>query len=1802
MKSKNKSKKILSLLLALIMIAGTVPLSAVTAFAAMPTDSASWITIGGDGTTESDTELFNQLREAMSAGGDGTRYIRLGEDIDYASSSGYEVSSEHSIFVRGDVVFDLNGYRLESKITIKDLNLRLSPVWGTENITYNLFEIGQRPNYYDGKDHKLTVVDSRGKGEIHTDGYISSYEETSRSYANQVFNIFNVNEQAELIINASGATFRCGRSKKQWVSDEAHYTYNQICGSVVVLRSNTKLTVAGGKLQARGYNAIYKNTFSKDNRCAAIYTLKRGYEGGFEVRDATNVNINIIDGTFYGKGCADALSITPYDSNKVTIRSGTFDVFKLERVVVGAVSHDPKVVGGSYGEIGIPDDALDMNNSDIVIGGHNYSEDEDKDNSASDTHKTTTIKPKSNTKTPDDRILVENENGINSWNGEDSFVIKAKNGRAYFSDSDSAYLENDLQDSTFRYYLWTFTLYNAQTGEACNADPIERAYIEADRFVSFDITDFRSINGASAYRFESDKIDSYKIKAEVQEVWTGHHTYKPKFFNWFYVNEYSQSFTGVNVVEAAAAFDFSVTPEEYSTSTTNMYNITTENEEGMEYYFEFLEKNSRGTLTCNTYYRYCMLDSAGRTSLSPKQVIKTGTEYGENVEFGVSNHHGGPVYVTVEYVLKRSAYSTLASGVVTVSVTHPVYALNRMRYDLVTYSSIYDRDLVRETGAVTGAYEPVELGENNDAIIIKPNITADMTKFDTKDPLTGKTFDASDIKWQFSVDSDDYGKFIWNDVPDYEIVDYNVDGVTLPCVRTSRSAVYRMYYEWNGQTVYSPQPMLFKGISYEYNRIATVKTGDEFTGIYGKGANKLYLDINRDADWYTGGCTVDSIRISMMTKPSGAVTASTMKTLTDFTVDENGLIELVNTDNFFENSAGAVTGKYTFRVRVTGTNSDGTTYKVTTNRDVWYSQKTTDLNVYVNGTPIYEHDGINVPYILPADGNAFDFTYGYYPLNTQGNNIKKNSIKWTSSNSGVLKIDENTGRATALTPGTVTVNCSWTDEDGTVCASAARVSVPIAGFEINEIDYSPYVGQTLSEIDTGNVATVKSVWAYGGEKVTQNVSRYMTVELTSWNGNTSGGVNFQNATVSYNGDAYYGYTLTANVSRGYFFPVTVESDDTDIEYYVDTNLLQCNGLDNGEILSAEDYEAFAEWNMPYTVHIDYTDNTFEAMYADSMYIRLKHQPVTEDPDAVYLNEVNITVSEPAVGDNRYEGTTYDPMNEYLVLNVDGVLGSRKTDISCSYVSKLDIANMRGTGMPYDDASSEEAGALAVEYMSVWNTNSDYSEWYKPTKTYENGIYVHDVRLVFDGDGDSTDGSKVYVAKDANVFVNGRRIDYANVSYGTSKSSNGYGDSFVTLKYYFDVGEVSTVSSIDIDGIQPRQGDLPYKPNDAKLSSSFKDGTDASDKLEVESIEWFVDANNNGVFDKGEAVEAKFLEDGTYDAKKSTLWWDGTFLPGVEYSAHIEIGSDLEAMRFATDISVNCRGSEPVFDTSTSFNVKFGGDYYIRKISIKTSEGEDAAYPAKRDPLNLAKASKAFDITTVGVYKHWPYDGTTAYANIRFFYGSGNLMGDNLTEGKYFHEFSVTMKDSDYILDEDATVFVNGKNYGEAFASDRNEIAVERSERSLTGIYCFSTSGAVDVTLGGTVTSFGKNTDDVIIQLTADGEREPAYEVVVKGNSTTYSLSGIPGGKYKIAVMKNGHVAKSIVEDLYGANVTLDLSVNLIGDVNLDGAVDVLDVREVELAANEHITLEGYRFTVADMNGDKEINVQDYSSIVNTALS
>lgn len=1615
-----KSNRILSLILAIVMVAGIIPFSVISSYAALPTADASWTVVSGDKALD----RYYDLQEKLQSESTGTKYIRLDKNIEFEYQM-YKKGDKDilpQLVVKGDVVFDLNGHKIDIKYYNKDKET-------TINESMFLIEEG----------NKLTVVDSMGKGKIHTNSYIMSVGFAACNDGPNVYNIFEVNG-GELVINASGAEFECGRSKKQWVNDDfgsqggyLGYARNQVCGSVVLARSNSVITVIGGTLKGRGYENYRSRSFS--NRCAAIKAIKSGYYDKIE-----NITLNIVDGTFYGKGCADAINIPTTNNNNITVKSGTFDVFKLDKVTAGVVSPSvciETVANGSYGKIGIPDSALDTGSTDVVIGGHNYSEDEETDNSAVQTHKTTVISPKSNTKKVDDQITVQSTNGANAWNCKDSFIINARNGRDYFSEENRTNLDDDLQASTLSYDLWTFTLYDAKTGKKCNAEPVQLVGLKSGDTVQFDVASFKTSSGDSFWDSSQD-ISNYRIKVEVTEVWDGHNQYMAQFFNW-----YDFTITSIDINRAAEAMDFSISPIDSSNGDRNEYILHTDSEEGMEF---ILENNY--DVTCDCYYRYYTVDDSGKTLLSSKMVF-VGNEdipYGDTVTPYIPSVRGGPILFTVEYKFKNDATDSYD----TVTVSKLIFAMGWIEYDIVTDPDS-SKPEVMESGTFLSVTNRIELAKN-ETIILKPTYLSDATMVDIKDPKTGKTFDVNDIKWQYSVENNENGVAVWNDVPEDEIVDYDVNGVTLPCVKTRRTAQYRIYCDWNGQRYYTQQPLALKGITYYNERIATLSDGENISNQYGKGENKLILTINDDTDWYTSGCSIKKILFKIVSKPDGAGLATSMLNVKNYSdIMNDNTLTLPNCDTFFKDEASVAEGMYSFVAVIYGVDGNGSDYHVTTEaHNVWYGKNTTDMNLYVNGAPIYEHSEVQTPYILPADTNLFDFSYNYYPLDSYGTGVDKSSFRWISSDSSILKINEKTGQATALTPGTVNVIFSWNDNSGITYISNASVSVPVAGFELNELDYAKYAGQNVTDV-VDKIATVKSVWSCGGDKVTQNADRYVSARLTVWNGWSEGAVDFKNAKVSYNNNYRYGFEVRPNISNGYYFPVTAEVDDYDTEYYVDTNLLESNGLDNDVVQSVGNYETYTEWNTPYTVHIDRKTMTYETMYESGMYIRMYHTPVIEDPDADYLKEVNITINEPAVGDNRYEGKNYNQMNEYMVLNVSGILGDCKTDDSYSHVSKLDISNMKGTGKPYDDASVEDKSALALEYMSVWNT-PDYVTWYKPTKTYESGIYVHDIHLDFDST--AVDGSEIYVSKDASVFVNGRRIDYASVYYG-SDSSN------VNFKHYFDVGEVETASYIQVSGIKtPLSGEIPVGVDDCTVVA---DGV-TTDDIYFSKFIWFVDKNGNGDYDAGEEAKAVFSSDDTYDSDNSTLSSDGSFLEEVDYCLFVELHSD----------------------------------------SVR--------------------------------------------------------------------------------IDSDATIWFDGIN---------KSLTGEKS-----GVFTFAASKPIvsGVQVSGTVTSFGAETDEVIVQLVESGKTEASYEAVAKGNNASYSISNVAAGTYTMKVIKKAHATGEFTVKVDSSNLTQNVKIYLKGDVNLDGTVSVSDSTTLQKYLANGTIFDDMLFNISDTNGDGIVSVSDATLI------
>ena len=128
------------------------------------------------------------------------------------------------------------------------------------------------------------------------------------------------------------------------------------------------------------------------------------------------------------------------------------------------------------------------------------------------------------------------------------------------------------------------------------------------------------------------------------------------------------------------------------------------------------------------------------------------------------------------------------------------------------------------------------------------------------------------------------------------------------------------------------------------------------------------------------------------------------------------------------------------------------------------------------------------------------------------------------------------------------------------------------------------------------------------------------------------------------------------------------------------------------------------------------------------------------------------------------------------------------------------------------------------------------------------------------------------------------------------------------------------------------------------------------------------------------------------------------------------------------------------------------------------------------------------------------------------------------------------------------------------------------------------------TLSGTVKSFGSTTDPVTVQLFKSGSSSAAYNTTVKGNSASYTISGITPGTYTMKVSKKNHVTREYSVTVSAGTQTQNAQIHLRGDVNGDGAVNKTDA----LHLLKHTILPS-AYTInqsGDMNGDGAVNKAD----------
>lgn len=145
---------------------------------------------------------------------------------------------------------------------------------------------------------------------------------------------------------------------------------------------------------------------------------------------------------------------------------------------------------------------------------------------------------------------------------------------------------------------------------------------------------------------------------------------------------------------------------------------------------------------------------------------------------------------------------------------------------------------------------------------------------------------------------------------------------------------------------------------------------------------------------------------------------------------------------------------------------------------------------------------------------------------------------------------------------------------------------------------------------------------------------------------------------------------------------------------------------------------------------------------------------------------------------------------------------------------------------------------------------------------------------------------------------------------------------------------------------------------------------------------------------------------------------------------------------------------------------------------------------------------------------------------------------------------------------------------------------------------YTPASPTGVTVRGTVTSFGNDTDKVTIYLMEQGKTEASYETVVQGKTASYSITNVASGAYTMKVMKQNHVTREYTITVGSNNVTQNAEISLLGDVNMDGNVDADDVTallrhvsRIELLSSDYATVLG------NVTGDTATDADDVTKLL-----
>ena len=288
-----KSKRLLSILLAVMMLMTMFPITMPVASAA---DAVS-------------VDTWEELRDALK--GETNKVVTLTKDISYeAYNTGY-----HG--VKADIVLDLNGYEIKVKSTYDAAHPDMED--GCYKEFFNIFSGGC-----------LTINDSskNGDGKISFESYVNSADDFEKL---PIRDLFVVSDGGTLIVN--GGTLQAGTIKKEWKTlfprysegDPMKFTGNvyKLCyGTAVTVKKGGKAIINDGTLIGHGAGSLW--VAPKNPAAGKVYDDEgKVYYGAAAKTVNADAQLVVNGGNFYGYAGADALHLDDADTLS-RVYAGTF--------------------------------------------------------------------------------------------------------------------------------------------------------------------------------------------------------------------------------------------------------------------------------------------------------------------------------------------------------------------------------------------------------------------------------------------------------------------------------------------------------------------------------------------------------------------------------------------------------------------------------------------------------------------------------------------------------------------------------------------------------------------------------------------------------------------------------------------------------------------------------------------------------------------------------------------------------------------------------------------------------------------------------------------------------------------------------------------------------------------------------------------------------------------------------------------------------------------------------------------------------------------------------------------------------------------------------------------------------------------------------------------------------------------------------------------------------------------------------------------------------------------------------------